>query len=184
MTPLLTGVFASQISGHLTSSDSGAMFPIAMATVGSGGAANMEFTSIPDTYKHLQLRFFGNATSATSGALYLNGDTTTSNYYTHSMISDGTGTSASAFNNTYLPYYTSTGNYFSAHVFDILDYTSTSKKKTIRVLGGWDGNGDGRIVLNSALWNNTNKITSIKLLIDGSTNWNQYTQAVLYGIKG
>ena len=29
---------------------------IATVTVGSGGAANVEFTSIPGTYTHLQLR--------------------------------------------------------------------------------------------------------------------------------
>jgi hypothetical protein len=29
---------------------------IATVTVGSGGAANVEFTSIPATYTHLQLR--------------------------------------------------------------------------------------------------------------------------------
>lgn len=36
-------------------------------------------------------------------------------------------------------------------IVDILDYTSTNKYKTIRSLGGYDGNGSGYIALTSVL---------------------------------
>lgn len=163
--------------------DPGAMIPIATATVGSGGAANVEFTSIPDTYAHLQLRLFASATSNTSGAIQINGNTTVTNYWTHTLLGNGSSASATAYNNTYVPYYTSTGSNYSVSIIDILDYTSTSKLKTLRILGGYDANGSGYVFLQSLNFNSTSAITSIKLLIDGSTNWNNGTHAALYGIK-
>ena len=157
---------------------------IATVTVGSGGSANVEFTSIPSTYTHLQIRLFASATSNTSGAIQINGNTTVTNYWTHTLLGNGSSASATAFNNTYVPYYTSSGSNYSASIIDILDYTSTSKLKTLRVLGGYDANGSGNVFLQSLNFNSTSAVTSIKLLIDGSTNWNQYSQFALYGIKG
>ena len=156
---------------------------ISTLSVTSGTQAALEFTSIPSTYKHLQLRFFASATGNTSGALHLNGNSTVSNYWTHTLLGNGSSASATAYNNTYVPYYTSTGSNFSASVIDILDYTSTSKLKTLRILGGYDSNGSGNVFLQSMNFNSTSAVSSIKLLIDGSTNWNTGTHAALYGIK-
>jgi hypothetical protein len=64
---------------------------IATVTVGSGGAANVEFTSIANTYTHLQVRYIAQSNRATYGRdlvlLNINGDTT--NYSTHSLNGDG-----------------------------------------------------------------------------------------------
>jgi hypothetical protein len=90
----ILGIYASQISGHLFA-PSGAYDSIATYTVGSGGAADVEFTSIPATYTHLQIR--GIARSARSGetddniALQFNADTG-SNYAHHDI--NGNGSSA------------------------------------------------------------------------------------------
>ena len=53
--PLFPGIFASAISGHLTPADAGSMFPIGEFTLASA-QANVEFTNIPQTYTHLQIR--------------------------------------------------------------------------------------------------------------------------------
>lgn len=156
---------------------------ISTLSVTSGTQAALEFTSIPSTYKHLQLRFFGSATSNTSGTIQINGNTTTGNYWTHTLLGNGSSASATAYNNIYAPYYTSTGSNFGVYVLDLLDYTSTSKLKTLRLLGGYDANGSGNVFLQSVNFNSTSAVSSIKLLIDGSTNWNTGTHAALYGIK-
>jgi hypothetical protein len=156
---------------------------ISTLSVASGTQAALEFTSIPSTYKHLQLRFFGSATSNTSGTIQINGNTTTGDYWTHTLGGNGSSAYASAYNNIYAPYYTSTGSNFGVYVLDLLDYTSTTKLKTLRLLGGYDANGSGNVFLQSVNFNSTSAVSSIKLLIDGSTNWNTGTHAALYGIK-
>jgi hypothetical protein len=170
--------------------DTGAMFPLGMVQVGSGGSASISFTSIPSTYKHLQIRYIARSDYATTEAdfLYsLNSDTTSSNYVYHRLIGNGTApysqsstSSRIIGNNTGS---SATSGMFSAGVIDILEYASTSKYKTIRNLTGLDRNGGGGGGLYSNLWMNSNAISSVTLTPDNG-NWVQYTQFALYGIKG
>ena len=69
-------------------------------------------------------------------------------------------------------------------VTDILDYTDTNKLTTVRTLGGYDVNGAGQFGLFSNLWNNTAAVSTITLRIVGGTNFAQYSEFALYGIKG
>jgi hypothetical protein len=165
---------------------------IATVTVGSGGAANIEFTSIPATFAHLQIRYVGRATTAdTSSDLkaQINSDTG-SNYADHHLAGNGSSASAFGESSVTLPFVvyrglgagTSGANVFGAGVIDILDYASTSKTKTVRALGGHDRNGAGVVVVNSLLWNSTSAITSIKLT-PTADNFAQYSTAALYGVK-
>ena len=51
---------------------------IATATVTSGGASTITFSSIPSTYTHLQIRILGRGASATATNvvnIWINGDT-------------------------------------------------------------------------------------------------------------
>ena len=186
MTPLLTGVFASQISGRLTVPDSGAMFPIAMVNVGSAGASTITFSSIPDTYKHLQVRAIAYASNAGNMQGRFNSDTG-NNYARHYMYGDGSSVAASGEANiSYVNfgYVPSSSNYFSAAVTDILDYTSNTKTKTTRTLTGYDANGSGLMIAYSGLWHATPaKITSITITPQTGT-FSQYSQFAVYGIKG
>jgi hypothetical protein len=164
---------------------------IATVTVGSGGASSIDFTSIPSTYTHLQIReitrsdFAGIATVQ----MQFNGDTG-NNYSFHTLYGDGSfagGTGASGISITVLadnPGTTVAANVFDAAVIDILDYANINKNKTLRSLQGYDANGSGIVRLNSGLWNNTSAISSIKLLSGGSSNFTQYSSFALYGIKG
>jgi hypothetical protein len=158
---------------------------IATVTVGSGGAANVEFTSIPATYTHLQLRYiFKHDSTETTTKIQLNSDTG-NNYTRHRLTGDGSSVSAAAATSTSFigsGSASGTANIFSAAVLDILDYTNTNKYKTLRLLTGFDTNGGGSIQLLSSLWMNTNAITSIKFFFD-SGNFNQYSQIALYGVK-
>lgn len=163
---------------------------IATVTVGSGGTASLQFSSIPSTYKHLQLR--GISKSAGSGSPYafqirFNGDSG-SNYTYHRLI--GNGSSASSLATTgatqiscmYEP--TTETNVFAGGVIDILDYTNTSKNTVVRTLGGYDANGSGYATFFSGVWLNTAAVSSITLITESGTNTAQYSQFALYGIKG
>jgi hypothetical protein len=169
---------------------------IATVTVGSGGAADVTFTSIGSTYQHLQIRGFARTSRATFGVdalrYQLNADTA-SNYSWHHLRGDGSTTEAAAgTSTTYMESQrilgTTTGSGFGALVMDILDYANTSKHKTVRVLGGVDTNGTvggigGAVMITSGLWRNTAAVTSIKLYGDAA-NFAQYSHFALYGIKG
>ena len=191
MSPIL-GIWASQNYVRVTNSYES----IATVTVGAGGQSSIDFTSIPSTYKHLQIRGIArnnrNDDGLQSGTMSLNSDTTFTNYRSHLIY--GGGTSAAAESNQLAGYYGAIGfipavnylaNAFSGQVIDILDYANTSKNKTVRTLWGSDSNGASRYVgTSSFLWMNTNAITSISILSYPSANFTQYSQFALYGIKG
>lgn len=198
MTPPILGIWASQISGHLWA-PAGAYDSLATVTVPSGGASYIEFAGIPTGYKHLQIRAITRATSSAggstvaygaSGQMTFNGDTA-ANYAAHYIEGNGSVASANNIPNyNYIlvsdlggPWATSTSGMFSGTVIDILDYASTTKNKTIRVIGGQDRNGYGRSLFQSGLWFKTPEaITSIKIGTDG-TAYAEYSQFALYGIK-
>jgi hypothetical protein len=181
--PIL-GIIASSISGNLEAGD---FESIATTTVGSGGAANVEFTSIPATFTHLQVRITARSTGSLDVIYRLNGDTTAANYRTHLLYGDGTNaTSATIANQAYITDIASTSTIadaFGVAVVDFLDYANTNKYKVSRSLGGFDRNGaTGYILLISSLWQNTNAITSITMNpITGS--FAQYSSFALYGIR-
>lgn len=160
---------------------------------GSGGGAT--FTSIPQTYTHLQLRLMIKSVYTGASTDYyfwrFNGDSTSGNYRTHSLV--GNGSSASANTNptgntsAFIPHLipaNSLTSVFSGIVIDILDYTNTSKYKTMRTLSGFDANGSGEIALSSGVWLNTSAVTSITFGgYNVGINSTNYSYA-LYGIKG
>lgn len=156
---------------------------------------NIEFTSIPATFQHLQIRAFVRSTSNSGGAtdasfrVQINGDTG-NNYAWHQLAGDGSSASSFASSSTgdmVAVAGTSSAagtNTFGVGIIDILDYASTNKTKVIRVLGGYDNNGNGQIVMRSGFRNNTAAITSIKLFYSGLGDFAANTRIALYGIKG
>ena len=160
--------------------------------VGSGGADSVTFSSIPTTYKHLQLRYIARTSRSEADdgfSIQLNGDTGT-NYRYHYLA--GSGSSASAYSEGsmtgYAVPYVSAGtaptNAFGVGICDLLDYRSTNKYKVARIIGGEDGNGGGWVALNSGLWLNTAAVTSIKCQTNTLGYFVQYSHFALYGIKG
>ena len=179
---IIPGILASGISGHL----GGNYTSIATQTIGSGGASNITFSSIPNTYTHLQLRWTALDTYASGDSLVMqfNGDTGT-NYVQHALYGSGSSAvGAYTAATTNIPFgYSNTNSYAFSGVTDILDYTSTTKNKTVKTLDGQDANGSGYIFFHSGLWFNTPvTINSIKLFCV-SGNFAQYSTVALYGIK-
>lgn len=154
----------------------------------SATAATVSFTSIPQTYKHIQIRSFSRNSSGDYQLIRFNGDTS-ANYAWHQLRGSGSGaaTAARVSNTTYgeIPfnaYNSLSANIFGACVTDILDYSNTTTFKTVRSFGGADANGSGSLVLASSLWRSTSAITRIDLYPD--SNYLQYSNFALYGIAG
>jgi len=184
--PIL-GIMASQISGHL---ETNSYESIATVSVGSGGSSSISFTSIPATYKHLQIRNLARCdrtVTYTSNIIRFNSDTTNSNYSQHELMGNGSTASAGGGGSsaiyTLIPGTSTTSNVFQGEVIDILDYQNTNKNKTVRILSGYDANGSGVIFFGSGSWMNISAITSITLTAT-SGNIIQYSSFALYGIKG
>lgn len=184
----IIGIVASSITNGL-SSDAGSMFPIGSVIVPSGGSASITFASIPQTYKHLQLRLLTSSPNgATEGYIEYNADYTATNYYSHRMFSNGGATGSGSFNTAYIfnGWQTGLANSFVATIVDILDYTNTNKRKTTRALTGFETNtgasNSSWIAQHQSMWNNTNAITQIRITMSPGYSFNQYSTAALYGI--
>ena len=153
----------------------------------------MEFTSIPQTYSHLQIRFIARtnrSVSADNVHLTFNGDNeSTTNYGYHLLNGDGASASAGAGSNFgYILSGTAAGASLAANIFgfsvvDILDYANTNKNRVVRSLAGYDANGSGIVRLNSGLYRSTTAVTSIKLWAENTFLHTQYSQFALCGIR-
>lgn len=187
MSPIL-GIIASGINVVDTSFES-----IATAT-GDGSSAFVEFTSIPATYTHLQIRGGGRSTASATTVninLRINGVTTQGSYKSHYLRSsesavttgaDGGGATSSIWVGS-TPAANYSANVFGANIIDILDYANTNKNKVVRAFNGSNNNTAAFTVLSSGLWIDTAAITGIRLTLS-SGNWATNTQFALYGIKG
>jgi hypothetical protein len=172
--------------------DNNFMEPIATTLVGSGGANTIIFNDIPQTYKHLQLRTIVRSQGAGgdyNAIVNFNSDATVGNYPLHYLFGNGTSVvSGYSANDTGIAIARSTGagstaSMYGVGIADILDYTNTSKYKTVRILLGSERNDPGIILFNSGLWLNTNAINSMTITVGGG-NLAQYSRVSLYGIKG
>jgi hypothetical protein len=161
------------------------LYKIASVEVGSAGAANIDFSSIPQGYADLKLVLsardtyastgpaniewrFNNSTSSRTG-IYLGGRTTASSgsvgeylIWTNSTIQS----TANAFGNTeiYIP-----------------NYTSSNFKSISTDAVQEDNIADAGKAFTASLWSNTSAINRVTL-IPQVGNFMQYTTAILYGI--
>ena len=162
---------------------------ISSVTVGAGGAANIEFTSIPqdyrdllvklsirqtkpDGYSEITVKFNGSSTNFTMRALNAAGTTADSYNSTTAYVGSALGTTAnggtSIFSNNeiYLPNYTSS-NYKSYSADSVAERNFASLNNSSLITG---------------LWSNTAAITSL-LFESPGYDIEQYSTAYLYGIS-
>ena len=162
------------------------------SSTASTNVASFDFTSIPSSYSHLQIRMLGRSSRATVNDNFLiqfNGDTAT-NYSWHYLSGNGATTAYSSNGVTQtslagnsLTAASTAANVFGITVVDIFDYSNTNKFKTTRLMGGMDVNGaTGYAEMYSGLWRSTTAISSIKIT-PGLGNFIPYSSCALYGIK-
>ena len=180
---------ASAASSSVTPSIVSSYESIATITVGAGGTANIDFTNIPQTYSHLQIRGFYKTNRDGDSAMYtrLNNDTT-NNYSYHSTYGDGgsTGSFGGGILNTgsWGNVGPAAANVFATMIMDILDYSSSAKNTTVRVLHGQDNNGSGGVVhISSFNWRISDPVTTIRIFGANGAIQQQYSHFALYGIK-
>lgn len=170
---------------------SGAFESIATAT-GTGSSGTITFSSIPQNYKHLQIRLNGRCSSGAITDCYIRYNSDTGSNYTQHWIFalDGGGpyTSASGARSPFSIGYVQGYDTYptTASIIDVHDYSSTSKYKTTKFITGGDEQqttSQGSIVIGSGLWMNTNAITSIDIVL-ASSSWSSSSKFALYGIKG
>jgi hypothetical protein len=162
---------------------SGAYDSIATVTLGSS-ASSINFTSIPSTYTHLQVRVSHLSSAGANFYIRLNSDTG-SNYAWHELVGDGTTVGSYNASSVALGYYaySASGANPTVAVIDFLDYKNTNKNKTVRALAGNDNNGSGRVTFTSSLWQSTSAVNAITIYPSTGT-FSQYSSFALYGIKG
>lgn len=169
-----------------------------IATVtGSGSSGTVTFSSIPSTYTHLQIRYIAKSTQGGTAASYIptiniNGSAASA-YANHALRGDGatvaatgaaTQTSISASYAVIPNSATAYANMHGVGIIDILDYTSTSKNKTLKLMTGVDLNNPGIVNLSSGLWYATpTAITSVAINVP-TGSWTTTSVFALYGIKG
>ena len=157
---------------------------IGSVTVGSGGAASIDFTSIPQTYTDLCLKISARA-GGNNLLLQFNGSA--ANYNDRYLI--GSGTVASSNSNTSTTKFwgltdtsTQTTNTFASNEYYISNYTSSNYKSTSLDTVQEDNTANAYSYLYAGLWSSTAAITSISATPSSGT-FAQYSTATLYGIK-
>lgn len=158
---------------------------ISSTTVGSGGASNVEFTSIPGTFDDLILKWSARGTDGTFWAdLSFNGST--SNFTRIWIQGEGTGVgsaSASQTDTTIMSQGSgTTASTFSSGELYIPNYASSNNKSVSVDLVSEDNATVAYSRFQAILWSNSAAITSIKTT-RGSGNFAQYSTFYLYGIK-
>lgn len=166
---------------------------ISSVTVGSGGAANITFSSIPQTYTDLLVKVSGRSsrTGTTSGdsfSIAFNGVGGTS--YSDIAVR-GSGSAAISYSDVSaafadlgrIPAAGQTASTFGNCEVYIPNYTS-SNNKSISVDTVTENNAtEAYQTLLAGLFSNTGAITSIVIAPSGSNTFVQYSTAYLYGIS-
>lgn len=166
------------------------MTKIASVTVGAGGAASIDFASVPAIYDDLLLMY---STRTNRAAFYqdqmyceFNGSATG---YTWKQVGNSSGSAISL--SAAVPYGGSataalaTASVFSNIGIYIPNYLS-SNYKSYAVDGVNESNTASlpySLGLESGLWSNTAAINRVTLLSETSSTILQYSMATLYGIK-
>ena len=157
---------------------------IASSTVGSGGAANIEFTSIPATYTDLVVLL--SARSSRSGQIadgfYIkpNNSTPTIKFIT----GDGSAVNSDTVYSGILPAANVTASTFGNVSAYFPNYANTSYNKSFSVDAVAENNNTtAYATLSATLYSNTSAITSIVIVSINAQNLVQYSTAYLYGIS-
>jgi hypothetical protein len=189
---MIGAITAGLLGGAGAPASSTSYESIATVNVGILGASSIDFTSIPSTYKHLEVRAIMRTNRVNAGdAVYVRVNSVSSAAYSGHRL-EGNGSSASstgAANETSITLnrvsaVNDAANVFGAAVVQVLDYADTNKNKTLRALVGYDTNSDGVIGFDSGAWYNTSAITSLSILPLNATGFVQYSSFALYGIRG
>jgi hypothetical protein len=162
---------------------------IATTTVGSGGAASIDFTGIPQTYTDLLLVGSCRTSSAVhyeTNRMKINGSSSNMTSVNLYGAGGGVGTVGAITSYLFIGYIggsAATANTFNTQYTYIPNYTSSSYKSVSS-----DSHMENNHAVNyamgfsSGLWSQTAAITSLGIYPE-SGSWVEFSSASLYGIK-
>ena len=190
--PILGTIASSTRQGLSTTSYES----IASVVDTSGGGGILTFNSIPSTYQHLEIRLLAKGDNTTYDSVYVTGrfNNDSSALYNSQRIYGNPNTLnvLAMYNGTYTDQFiagiliASGGGTNSLNnsplIMRIMDYTNTSKFKTVNSYAGYNRNSgsNGTVDVSTGLWRSTSAISRIDLY----GPFKNYTVAGLYGIKG
>lgn len=192
---------SSASSNSVTPSVPTSFDSISSAT-GTGGNTSITFSSIPQTYKHLQLRISARRTGSGSNNNYIvftiNGNN--SSIYTNKWVLATSGgspainvqndnTNTFIYGNRALVGSGAVSGLHSVMIIDILNYASTTVNKNFRMISGVQNNSStssNQLQLGTGTPLTTSAITSITLAPEPGNGWAFQTGSTfaLYGIRG
>ena len=161
---------------------------IQTVTVGSGGSATIDFTSIPQTYTDLMLY----CSIRTTRASVVDGISVTfNNTYTGSSNRElygsgsgtGSGTDASGSYVGYVSGDTATASVFGNSMLYVPNYTKSQNKSSFGFSISENNATAGYTSIEANLWSNTDAINRITLASYLGNTIMQHSTATLYGIK-
>lgn len=202
--PLLpTAQVSALTTGSITlpSARGAAVEPLALATFESiasssiaGTPTSVSFSSIPQTFKHLEVRIFGRTTATGAGGIdcymQFNGLTTSIyNWIEGYGAGNATDGASAGINSTTwnvmrnsLPRAGETG--YGASIVRIMDYTDTSKNRNAYWICGYKGQslyGNVSVVFGSTT--SSAAISSLTFTIEGGAAFTNDSHITLYGLK-
>lgn len=194
MSPILSargGMSAGAYGWGVASGGAVASFESIATANGDGSSGTITFSSIPSTFRHLQIRMLTrNNRAASFGSTYIACNSTTGTSYNyHALEADGANSAAfggadSA--NIYLgdlPGSSGLTNTMGVGIITILDYANTTKNKTFFAYTGFDFNGSGKVGLFSGTFRSTSAISSLEITHSTTAGWTTTSTFALYGIK-
>lgn len=162
---------------------------IATVNITASGTNIFSFSGIPQTYRHLQLRILTRILNGNNFAeidLTMNGGT---GGQFNRYILQGNGSSVSQVHSGSQAQFripamgSGTTSNYGVHIIDFLDYSNTTKFKTMTCLFGRDvlGGTDSNIAVVSGVWRTTTAINAINFYALG--DYGPGSVFALYGVK-
>ena len=152
-------------------------------TVGSGGAASIEFTGIPSDGKDLILKMSGrNTYAAADRSIIMSFNGSTADRTAVNLKGNGSAASSSTGINLSIQAATTTANTFTLIDFYFSNYSGNTSK-SVSIEQATENNATAAEALLMALnWNQTAAITSLGFSFVGG-NWAEHSTASLYIIS-
>jgi len=161
---------------------------ISSVTVGAGGAASIDFTSIPGTYTDLQilwsLRTNNDPDAGNYGLVAVSFNGSTANITRRNLLGSGSAASSGSTTNAQIAIdgLNNTASTFASGIFYLPNYAG-STNKSVSLDNVMEQNSTTTYMsLNAVLWSQTAAINQLTLSAV-SGNFVQYSTAYLYGVK-
>jgi len=163
---------------------------IATVTVGAGGQASIDFSSIPATYTDLKVVLsLRSSVAAAQDRILIAFNGLTTNYSLTYLMGDGasasSGTRAAFGDNMagYIDAASNTASVFASTEIYIPSYLSANNKSVSIESVHEDNATTGRAILLAGLWSSSAAINRLTFTPASGPNFTQYSMATLYGIK-